>query len=170
MFELRSDKSQTKILGVRLSCTQVLSVVLGVFIVSCGDKKQEVDLSKFSGLYSDYFASCGECHRPDDVTYKDQVKNLDMSSESAAYASLTSTANIYRLSSLGCEPAKYVQSGSSSKSILYAIMDADTADAFASGACKPLKHTKEYGGVANNPTAEQKQKIKEWIDKGAPQG
>ena len=26
--------------------------------------------------YPDYFASCGECHRPDDVTYKDQVKNL----------------------------------------------------------------------------------------------
>lgn len=151
------------------------------FLASCDkDEKKEPaptptptpastpDLSKFSGLYSSYLSGCKECHEPDNVVYKEQVLNLDMSSEDKAYTSLTSTANIARWASLGCEAVKYVDSGSSPRSILYAILDAETADSFGSGACKPLKHTRTNGGEANDPTAEQKQAIKAWIDKGAP--
>lgn len=141
------------------------------FVASCdklGNMDQEADLTKFSGLYSSYLSGCKECHEPNNVVYKEQVLNLDMSSEDKAYASLTSTANITRWSSLGCDTVKYVKAGSSTSSILYAILDADTADAFGSGACKPLKHTRDDGGEANSPSAEQKRAIKTWIDKGAP--
>ncbi|MEN9810193.1 MAG: hypothetical protein RLZZ488_1760 [Pseudomonadota bacterium] len=144
---------------------------LAFLLASCDmEEKKEAapDLSKFSGLYSSYLSGCKECHEPNNVTYKEQVLNLDMSSEETAYTSLTSTANIARWASLGCDPVKYVNASSSSGSILYAILDAETADAFGNGACKPLKHTRSNGGEANDPSAEQKQAIKAWIDKGAP--
>lgn len=143
---------------------------LALFVVGCEGKKEEtVDLTKFSGLYKSYLSSCKDCHEPGNITYKDNVKNLDMSSEDAAYNSLMSVANVPRLAGLGCDASlKYVAAGSSASSILYAIMDATTADNFGNGACRPLKHTKADGGEANTPTTEQKQKIKEWIDKGAP--
>jgi hypothetical protein len=140
--------------------------------VACEGKKEEkkaADLSKFSGLYSEYLKGCGECHAPGNVAYADDVKNLDMSSESAAYTSLMSVAVIAKKAGAECAALKYVAAGSPQTSILYAIMDADTAESFTA-ACRPLKHAKEYGGEANSPTAEQKEKIKEWITKGAPQG
>ncbi|MEN9827203.1 MAG: hypothetical protein RI953_2948 [Pseudomonadota bacterium] len=145
-----------------------LTVVLALVLAGCnGVKKDEPDLSTFKGLYTSYLKDCGQCHSPDNIAYKENVKNLDMTSEDAAYNSLKSNASIARLAGLGCDSLKYVEPGSASTSILYAIMDASTAESF-SGACKPLRHTKADGGEANNPTAEQKQKIKEWIDKGAP--
>jgi hypothetical protein len=146
----------------RIGCVSLLVVA-----ASCGKKEESVDLSKFSGLYSSYLKSCSECHEPNNIVYKDQVKNLDLSTEDAAYASLTSIADIPRLSGLGCTSVRYVQAGAASKSILYAILDSSTADSFDSGACKPLKHTQADGGVANSPSAEQKQAIAEWINKGA---
>lgn len=143
---------------------------VAALVVSCGDKKESVDLDKFSGLYSSYLSSCKDCHEPNNVVYSENVRNLDMSSEDAAYRTLTSTANIMRWSGLGCASVKYVEASAASRSLLYAILDVPTADSFATGACKPLYHTKENGGVANTPSAEQKQKIKEWINKGAPRG
>ncbi|MEY3903020.1 MAG: hypothetical protein RL189_2326 [Pseudomonadota bacterium] len=172
--------SVPSIVGTHLRLSRVgLAFLLSLSFVfaACddADKKEPAptpastpDLSKFSGLYSSYLTGCKECHEPDNVVYKEQVLNLDMSSEEKAYASLTSTANIARWSSLGCAPVKYVNANSSSGSILYAILDAETADSFGSGACKPLKHTRTNGGEANDPSAEQKQAIKAWIDKGAP--
>lgn len=167
--------SATSIFGIaqRLLKRGGLACLLpGAFLLaSCPkseEKKPAPDLSKFSGLYSSYLSGCKECHEPNNVTYKEQVLNLDMSSEETAYTSLTSTANIARWASLGCDPVKYVNASSSSGSILYAILDAETADAFGDGACKPLKHTRTNGGEANDPSAEQKQAIKAWIDKGAP--
>jgi hypothetical protein len=169
MFNTLSRSTFPFSAGRRLAGISLPLIAL-MLITSCGDKKKdEADLSKFSGIYSSYLKGCGECHAPGKVAYTDDVKNLDMSSESAAYTSLISVAVIAKKAGAECTSFKYVESGSPEKSILYAIMDADTADSFTA-ACRPLKHTQEYGGEANTPTAEQKQKIKEWITKGAPQG
>lgn len=170
---MRSALTKDKLFqSYRMTFVRVsLSLSVLTVLASCNgeEKKPAADLSKFSGLYSEYLKGCGECHAPGNVAYTDDVKNLDMSSETAAYSSLLSAANIARLAGAGCESLKYVESGSPEKSILYAVLDADTAESF-SAACRPKKHTKEYGDQANTPTAEQKQKIKEWISKGAPQG
>ncbi|MFZ9519013.1 MAG: hypothetical protein ACO3A4_00905 [Silvanigrellaceae bacterium] len=145
-----------------------LAAVIPLILVACdGEKKKEPDLSTFSGLYSAYLKDCGQCHSPDNVAYKDNVKNLDMTTEDAAYNSLKLNQAIARFAGLGCESLKYVEPGSSANSILYAMMDAPTKEAMT-GSCKPYLHTRSGGGDANDPTDEQKQKIKEWIDKGAP--
>lgn len=168
-------------------CAGIFS--LAVFVFACGlvscteDKKDEPppppDLTKFSGIYESYMKSCAECHEPGNVdAYTDNVRNLDMSSEEAAYVSLLKAVDIKRNMGSGCAERKYVQGGSPSTSYLYAIMDDATREAFAAGsdaACTPKLHVIEVdasgtnvGGVARKPTAEQKDAIRAWIEKGAP--
>ncbi|NBO37943.1 hypothetical protein EBU99_05100 [bacterium] len=143
------------------------------FVVSCSDNKQETapDLTKFSGIYSSYLKSCGECHEPNNIdAYKDNVPNLDLSTEDAAYTSLLKSVEIRKKTGAGCPAAKYVEPGRVSSSYLFAVLDSETADSFATGgnsSCKPLYHTKKDGGVANEPSAEQKTAISNWIKNGA---
>ncbi|MEN9528927.1 MAG: hypothetical protein RI932_800 [Pseudomonadota bacterium] len=151
-------------------------------VVSCGDKKSDSppppDLTKFSGIYTSYLKSCGECHVPGDVAYSQKVSNLDMSSEEAAYTSLLQVAQVKRQLGADCAERNYVKANSPSTSYLYAIMDSATREAFAAGSnalCTPLLHVAEFdssganvGGQANKPTAEQKEAIRSWIERGAP--
>lgn len=143
-------------------------------LISCSDKKEEVpkaDLTQFSGIYSSYLKSCGECHEPDNVAYQQYVTNLDMSSEAKAYISLMLVAGLKAKVGLGCPQLAFVKPGRASQSLLYAILDVATADIIAEGSdvsCKPKYHTRADGGVANDPTQEQKEAIRSWIEKGAP--
>ncbi|MBM3380963.1 MAG: hypothetical protein FJY29_00785 [Betaproteobacteria bacterium] len=158
------------------------ALVLAFGIVSCGDKKSEPapapDLTKFSGIYSSYLKSCGECHEPGNVAYSQKVTNLDMSTEEAAFTSLLLAVQVKKQDGFGCAERNYVKAGSPSTSYLYAIMDTATREAFATGSdqsCTPLLHVAEFdaagnniGGAANKPTAEQKEAIRSWIERGAP--
>jgi hypothetical protein len=114
---------------------------------------------------------CGECHAPDNIVYTDDVTNLDLSTEQAAYESLKRERALKRVQSLGCsETVSYVVAGEPSVSILYAILDADTRESFNAGSdpsCRPNLHTLADGGQANNPKPEEKEAIKSWITNGA---
>jgi hypothetical protein len=155
--------------------------VVSLLIVSCSDKKEDSppppDLTKFSGIYESYLKSCGECHEPGNVAYTQKVGNLDMSSEEAAYTSLLKSIDVKRQLGADCAQRNYVKAGNPSESYLYAIMDISTRETFATGSnslCAPLLHVAEFdssganvGGPANKPTAEQKEAIRSWIEKGA---
>lgn len=171
----------TKATNHSAGLVSLASALLVLGVVSCGDKKKEepaVDLSKFSGIYQSYLKSCGECHEADNVTTKDKVSNLDFSTEEKAFASLLQATDIKRQAGAGCAARDYVKAGSPATSYLYAIMDSSTRESFAAGSdalCTPLLHVAEFdaagvnvGGVANKPTAEQKEAIRAWIEKGAP--
>lgn len=130
------------------------------------------DLTRFSGIYESYLKNCGECHAPDNIVYTDDVTNLDLSSEQAAYTSLMKEREIKRIAGFGCATVKYVTPGEPSVSVLYAILDSETRAAFNAGSddsCAPNLHTLADGGQANTPTPEQKQAIKDWIANGAAQ-
>ncbi|MEY4065297.1 MAG: hypothetical protein RIR26_1505 [Pseudomonadota bacterium] len=168
-IELRFDKS-LPFFRKALLCTAV------VLTVSCGNKDLEKklnapDLTKFSGIYSSYLKSCGECHEPqNERAYKNYVPNLDMSTEDAAYASLMKVAERKSKAGLGCTDISFVKPRAAAQSLLYAVLDVATADAISAGSdssCKPKYHTLADGGEANNPTAEQKEAIKNWINNGA---
>lgn len=160
----------------RLSLGRVCFVALSsLALVGCPPEtspEPEPDLTKFSGIYQSYLKDCGECHAPDQITYTDDVTNLDLSSEQAAYSSLLRERELKKLNGLGCATVSYVTAGEPSVSVLYAILDADTREIFNAGSddsCRPNLHTRADGGQANNPTAEQKQAIKDWITNGAAQ-
>jgi len=144
------------------------------FLTSCSDKKEEVpkaDLTQFSGIYSSYLKSCGECHEPDNEAYQKYVTNLDMSSEEKAYSSLMLVAGLKAKVGLSCPQLAFVKPGSANQSLLFAILDVPTADKITDGSdvsCKPKYHTRKDGGLANDPTQEQKEAIRSWIEKGAP--
>lgn len=145
-------------------------------LVAC-PKKEEApagpDLKKFSGIYESYLKACGECHAPDQITYKDEVPGLDLSSKEAAYTSLLGERELKRLNGFGCSATvKYVMAGEPSESVLYAILDSQTRESFNAGvddSCRPKLHTRADGGEANDPTPEQKAAIKDWITNGAAQ-
>ena len=152
----------------------LLAIGIMTLIASCSDNKKEapkVDLNKFSGIYSSYLKSCGECHEPENVAYQQSVTNLDMSSEDKAYNSLMMVAGLKAKVGLGCPELAFVKPGSASQSLLYAILDVATADKITAGSdvsCKPKYHTRADGGVANDPTQDQKEAVRSWIEKGAP--
>jgi cytochrome c553 len=156
--------------------TALLCTLVAV-LASCGSKELEKkidapDLTKFSGLYSSYLKSCSECHEPgNERAYKNYVPNLDMSTEEATYTSLMKVADRKSKAGLGCSDLKFVTAGAAAQSLLFAVLDVATADALSAGSdasCKPTYHTLADGGEANNPTAEQKEAIKNWINNGAP--
>jgi hypothetical protein len=161
----------------RLNLLSVCFVALSsLTLVGCPPdptpEQKSPDLTKFSGIYESYLKDCGECHAPDQITYKDDVTNLDLSSEQAAYSSLMRDRELKRVNDLGCATVKYVMAGEPSVSVLFAILDSETREAFNAGSddsCRPRLHTLADGGQANNPTAEQKQAIKNWITNGAAQ-
>jgi hypothetical protein len=156
-----------------LNLTKVCLVAMSsLALVGCPPDPEPLDLKKFSNLYKDYLKSCGECHAPGNVVYTDDVTNLDLSSEQAAYTSLLRERELKRLNGLGCATVSYVTAGEPSVSVLYAIFDSDTRESFNAGSddsCRPKLHAIADGGQANNPSAEQKKGIKDWITNGATQ-
>jgi hypothetical protein len=109
---------------------------------------------------------CAKCHKPGTEVYTNSVQNLDFSSQSAAYESLSQTMLSPTLKPL-CGSSKYVKASDSANSILMGVMSESTRTAFAAnnGGCQPMALS-EMDSLSS-VSAEAVAAIKQWIDAGA---
>jgi hypothetical protein len=138
---------------------------LAVGVSYCGKKDEAKVEAKFASLYANGLNGCAKCHVPGNDVHTTSVKNLDMSSATAAYTSLNLNME---LATDACDTAKYVVASSSAKSALWAVMDNTTREAFAAstGAAGCSIVSGEDMGIAPLST-EFKTALKSWIDAGA---
>lgn len=155
--------------GGFFSLSQCLSfVMLGILLLlaSCGgEEEEEVDLTTFSGLYQEYFASCGLCHAPDREADA-VVPGFYLQTEELAYEALLSRVDLRE----SCDTVRYVVPGQPDSSFIVAILDASTQASFAGTTgtnCAPLLHTLANGGKANDPSSSVLSGLRQWIRSGA---
>ncbi len=153
---MRKDNLKRSLTGLILV---ILALSIMLLMVKCG--LEETITDKFSRSYSTYLKDCAVCHAPGTSTFQDV--DLDMSTESAAKASLKSAANIP--GKPDCTGQRYVIAGDVAGSMLIAILDENTRSAYvAATGCTPTRLSEMPNAV---PSAATLQDIKDWITEGA---
>lgn len=127
----------------------------------------------FTALYDDYFSDCATCHAPGAPGFSSTTEaNLDFSSKSAAYTSITTKNASIPSGAIGsgCDGVAFVGT-SSGNSLLLAVVDKDTRDAFDVSThpdCNSgtIQDMNAYSGT--QPPAGFVSDLKAWLDAGAP--
>ncbi len=149
-------------------CAPVIAIVAcaaAILVSYCGKKEDTKVEAKFSSIYSNVIASCAKCHVPGNDAYVTWANNLDLSSQSAAYTSLTSAASL-PAKKPSCDTTKYVVAGNPATSLLWAVLDNTTREAFSEvvPGCDPIaENLHGYGEIS----ADARASIKQWITEGA---
>jgi hypothetical protein len=145
----------------------VVACAAAVMVSYCGKKEEEAKVeAKFSSIYSNVLVGCAKCHKPGTEVYSNSVQNLDFSSQSAAYSSLSQTMTSPTLKPL-CSSSKYVKASDSENSILMGVLSESTRTAFAANnnGCQPIAISEM--DALSSVSAESVAAIKQWIDSGA---
>ncbi len=125
----------------------------------------------FSGLYDSYLNKCGNCHAPANRSTQEGIETtLDFSSAAAAHASIVGKSASGLESPLdGCNGVAFVAAGDPSKSLLVAVLDQPTRQAFDLGGkdCGNDNIT-DMTLKAGDPPAGFVSSLKTWIENGAP--
>jgi mono/diheme cytochrome c family protein len=126
----------------------------------------------FTALYDDYLNKCGDCHSPDGDGDPRMERNLDFTTRDTAYTSITTKNASMPASSTGaaCDGVAFVGT-SSGNSLLLAVVDKDTRDAFdvsTHPGCNSgtIIDMNTWGGT--QPPAGFVSDLKAWLDAGAP--
>jgi hypothetical protein len=145
----------------------IVACAAAVVVSYCGKKEEDAKVeAKFSSIYSNVLVGCAKCHKPGTEVYTNSVQNLDLSSQSAAYASLSKNMQAPVLKPL-CSGSKYVKASDSANSVLMGVLDEATRVAFSAnnGGCDPMALS-EMDSLSS-VSADAVTAIKQWIDAGA---
>lgn len=143
----------------------VVTCISAVLVSYCGTKEEKKVEAKFSSIYANALTGCATCHKPGTEVYTNKVKNLDMSSQAAAYTSLMLTMEAPTQKPL-CSDNKFVKAGDASNSILVAVFDESVRTAFPANnsGCAPIAASEMGAGAVS---AETLAAVKQWINEGA---
>lgn len=125
----------------------------------------------FSSLYADYLSNCRQCHAPGAVGATSTTeKSLDFSTQGAAYASLTGSANGLSGNQQACNGVPFIAKGKPGSSLLLAVVDASTRSAFdltGNPGCDTNAISDMAFKVGKAPSAAFITALKTWIQNGA---
>jgi len=128
---------------------------------------------KFSSLYGDFFSNCSGCHAPDAPGKTSNVEpTLNFSSASTAYSTLTTgSATGLQGNAAGCNGTPFLTKGQPGKSLVVAVLDAPTRQAFDDSAhpnCDQSAISDMTVKVGSQPSGAFVSSLKQWITDGAP--
>ena len=145
-------------------------VVAALLVSGCETDPGAVEATAVS-LHDSYFNKCSSCHTPDAPGKTAQTEqNLDFSTAETMQASLKLKAKGLVGNQAGCNDVPFVEAGNAAGSLLVAVLDEATRQAFDNSkypSCDGTAISAMDNRVGGAPDAATLAALKQWINDGA---
>lgn len=146
------------------------ALIAALCLTACETESIGVEATA-SSLYDNYFNKCASCHSPDAVGKTSQTEqNLDFATAEAMKTSLKLKAAGLVGNQSGCNDVPFIEDGNPAGSLLLAVLDETTRQAFDNSKypdCDATAISAMDNRVGGGPSAEVVTALKQWITDGA---